>query len=143
MEADEIRAIVAKWQVRLDLRAWEIEVDFDRGVNDGGSIMEVSRARAYLEARIALAPNWPDWTAEAVTVPEDDGDNMPPKTIDRIVAHELVHLLLHDLGNAHELIPFGALPTTAAQMLDDAVGVRLERATEEIARALCRAYGEG
>lgn len=140
MTKQVIEACVRKWQDRLNLGNWDITVEFERSCPDEGTYLEVSRARDYLDAEIILASNWRSWTPAKVTPPDPECHDFC--SLDRSVAHELIHIFLHDVQNAKDLIPFGALPGQTRDILDSVTSGRVERATEELAKAFCMAYGE-
>lgn len=69
------------WQTRLGLSAWDVEVDWDKSATEG-SDASTWRSDDYDRATVAFADGWESWSREF---------------LNRIVAHELLHLLVRDV----------------------------------------------
>lgn len=139
MTKDEIRDCVAKWQERLWLQGWRIEIDFDSPPARDDATVEILRASDYLRAEIRLAPGWRDWSRDAFG--ETSEGHFRPETLDHTIAHEMTHLVLHDLSVAGRL-EFGELARDLDRIHDADIDHQLERATDQIAAILVRAFGE-
>lgn len=125
MSRREVERIFAAWQRRLRLDAWEVELGF--GEVEDGSHAEVSVNGDYERARIDLSPAWRTWTREHAN---------------RVAAHELVHLVAHDLDwcSGGELLGEHLRPDVHAAVR--AVhGHHLERVVERLACVLVREVG--
>ena len=103
-----------------------------------GSVAEIRRTKDYEEATIRLAKNWREWTRESCGA-VDNGDLAPAHSLDRAIAHELIHLVLADLERAGRC-EFGELAMAVERRHDSEIDHQLERTVERLARVLVAAY---
>ena len=88
MKRDGIVAIVKKWQPRLGLYDWLIEVKVEY---TSGRLARATFVNADHKATIRVDPNWERFRGEI----DDD--------LESIVVHELVHLFIADFAELMEL----------------------------------------
>jgi hypothetical protein len=142
MTKGQIEACARKWQERLNLQHWELTFDFETPPEDDSVAAAIRTSPDYHRSELRFASSWPDWTAELAGAAAASDEYLPDQSLDRTIAHELVHLLLHDVDELPKLIEDELAPA-AERLYCRAHDTALERAVEEIARAFCQAYGEG
>lgn len=130
-----IERAVRRWQRILGLDAWEIHLDTETRPSTDSAVMEVDRTRDYLVARIRLCDGWEKWTHERVGLNPGDDDVAPARSLDRMVAHELLHLQLHDLDVALGSMRRQVHPDAWA-LIEERFEHELERVVENVAKAL-------
>ena len=81
MTEERILELVAHWQAFLGLGNWEIEVDFAQEAGEE-AYARAWRSNSYDRATINLDRGWQEWE---------------PGFANRIIAHELLHLVARDL----------------------------------------------
>jgi hypothetical protein len=85
-----VEAKLTVWQQRLDLRHWDVRLDFDTEPDVERAVAEIACHEQYDRATIYLAPGWREWSA--------DGEIGELKvTLDYLLVHELTHALMRDL----------------------------------------------
>lgn len=120
MTARRLRELVARYQRRLGLLHWTIEVDLDTELQ-GTRNAEVRWAWSYDSAVVVLdAGEWPGWS---------------PDYAERIVAHELLHVLTRDLCVAASEAA-DCLPKAARKVVKDRWDHELEGVVERLAAVL-------
>jgi hypothetical protein len=112
---EDIAECVELWQQRLHLTEWEIQIDFDSHCEESAA-MDISKTWDYNIARLRLGPNWREWSQDNCTL--DDDDAIVHRSLDRLVVHELLHLLFREMDFA-----------TTQRMLED----HLHRDVEAVA----------
>lgn len=95
----EARRIVAVWQERLRLDAWEVEIDFSAPAEDDASAA-ILISDDYLRAVIYLGEGW---------------ERAPAAKFERTMVHELVHLLTFGMRSAQKSILYKGLLTRAVE----------------------------
>lgn len=137
----EIESVLDKWRERLWLQAWRISIDPDPvELENEGATMEIVRSPDYLRAEIRLGDGWRDWSRDAFG-PAGADQFRRRTTLDEAVCHELVHLVLHDLHRSGRL-EYGFLTRDVDRLHEDELNHHLERAVDQVAAILLRAYGE-
>ena len=80
--------MVRKWKRNLQLDHWLIEIDPDPPENPD-ALASVRPAESYDRATLRFAPEWPEW---------------PPAFAERVIVHELLHIVFRDLVEAEQSI---------------------------------------
>lgn len=80
MTKAQMERIVREWQRRLGLERWDLDVAWDPALE--GSDASTWRSDSYDRATLRFDPEWASWDVEFTN---------------RIVAHELLHLLTRDV----------------------------------------------
>lgn len=139
MTEREIIDCVRLWQRRLLLEGWEIEVNLEDPPESGDhALAECRRETDYLAAEIRFAVNWSEWTRDRCQLPAHSA-NATPRSLDRMVVHELLHLATHDLYNAGR-VEVGLLTRDVDRLHEAELDHQLERHVEHLARILVDAF---
>lgn len=77
--------IISTWADRLKMHAWELDVEWGEDPDDEDALASVSPSDLYDYARLRFRSDWPTHGVDA---------------LNRIVVHELLHVLFRDYGNA-------------------------------------------
>jgi hypothetical protein len=113
---DELKGIVRDWQRRLCLGGWELTVDLERPAK-GDSFAWVNWSHDYDTATIKFCRRWRDWDR---------------RMAERVVAHELVHLLLRDVEFVVSKMARPRLNDAEGSLFDVAFEHELERAVDRL-----------
>ena len=124
----EVTAAIAKWRPRLRLMDWSISIRWD-DADIGKSSMEGEIDSFYRRALVKVAPN-----------PLDP--DQPWKTVEKVVVHELVHILLEQPQDVLEesLNRTPNMGRREASELSASVRQANEYATEWVARVVWEAF---
>lgn len=141
MTEREILRCVRRWQRRLRLEHYDVDVLLDGPYTEGGVAAAISVAPDHPVAEIRLHEGWRDWTAEkAGPDSSPEVEVYRPPSLDLLVCHELLHVHSEDVFNAGRL-PAGLLGQTAERLHADRLHHDLERMVDSLARVLVAAYG--
>jgi hypothetical protein len=127
----ELNQILRRWQRRMGLERWQIELDLEKPTESFGENdwhwAELARSNNYEEATIRLHPEWRSWSAEKA---------------EHHLVHELVHVWTRDLEETLKLVDFH-VPHAVHTLIQEAFAQRLEAAVDLIARRLVVIADEG
>lgn len=98
-QKERIQRAFDKWIPRLGLSWWDIEVDY---YDDPGEIVEQFRSDDGHLVPALVDVLWMYATAK-VSVNLPAFDDMPPAKVERIIVHELCHILVNEMreGELH------------------------------------------
>ena len=119
MTRPQIKRIVARWQTRLQLGDWEIEIDWDTPC-DPDCHAQIAMNRDYKQARLRLDEPWRGWS---------------PAHAERVLVHELCHPALAELV-AVALGPVDRLGDEARELTKATLDRAEEHVVERFARSL-------
>lgn len=101
----KLKRIIAEWCDRLSLNHYIIEVAWDEEPDDEEALASVSVSDLYDHATLRFASGWWDY---------DD------RMVNRIVVHELVHIMFRDFGQAVRSVSYtGALSGDVVRLWHD------------------------
>lgn len=119
MTRRQIEKLVYRWQRKLKLDHWEIEIKWSEAPTPG-SYATTWRMNQYDRAEIYVSPEFTTWTADFA---------------ERTMVHELLHLVTRDLdrvlGDAE-----GFLPKTAFRWIDKRYEHEVEGVIDRLATVL-------
>lgn len=86
MTRDQLEAIVREWQRRLNIPHWRVIINWNKIEESDKALARVARdGDGYEGATLSFAPEWRTWSVQETN---------------EIIAHELTHMLMHDLEMA-------------------------------------------
>ena len=101
-QRQRLARIIAAWAGRLRLDAWDLEVLWDEEPEDPEALASVSPSDLYDQAQLRFRRDWMTHSNHE---------------LNRIVVHELMHVLFRDLGNAARSIHVTGCTTADARAL--------------------------
>lgn len=108
--------MVTKWKKNLRLDHWLIEI-VDEEPDNQDALASVMPAESYDRATIRFASSWPEW---------------PPAFAERVVVHELLHIVFRDLVEAEQSI-YDALSHDARVLYSRRLDHELEGVIDRLA----------
>jgi hypothetical protein len=115
------------WIDRLGLTAWAITLDWDTPA-DEGAWAQCWRSNDYDKATIYLCEGWAD---------------LGKAEVERLVVHELLHLVTRDLSRAHDFVLEAIEDNVPANNIAVAAWKRAEEGVvDRLSFALVAAFGE-
>ena len=107
---------ITKWKKNLRLDHWLIEV-VDEEPDNPDALASVMPAESYDRATLRFASSWPDW---------------PPSFAERVVVHDLLHIVFRDLVEAEQTI-YDALSHDARVLYSRRLDHELEGVIDRLA----------
>lgn len=120
MTDKQLLKLIEKWQKRLGLERWRINVDFDSPVSDSDN-MQISRSKTYDDATITLNPEWRTWGS---------------LKIEQLVIHELLHLVHRDIDYVMYELVDGQVSPASYEVIRKAYEFADEKAIDRMAHIL-------
>ena len=108
--------LVVKWKKHLRLDHWLIEI-VDEEPDNPDALASVMPAESYDRATIRFAASWTEW---------------PPSFAERVVVHELLHIVFRDLVEAEQSI-YDALSHDARVLYSRRLDHELEGVIDRLA----------
>lgn len=130
MTERQIEKLVARWQPRLGLNEWKIEVVFEE-FDDPETAAEAENLSVYQVGRIRFNPQ----------ILKEDSDwigQCSPEENEVTVVHELLHLVVHPMKRSQEQMPIKGenIQSLCDQMFEDAE----ETVVDKLARTLVKEW---
>ena len=119
MTREGMERLIAAWVPRMGLGHWEITVKWDEPC-DSENDAEFSREDWYDIATVRLSPDWAGWTAAYA---------------ERVVVHELRHLVTRDLDGSVAMA-YEGLPETSRRLAERHYQRAIEGVVERMAATL-------
>lgn len=121
MTHDRLEQILASLQDHMLLRDWKPWLDRETAADDGNTA-QVHRRRAYKDALVRVAPEYPKW---------DEW------TAHYLMAHELMHLHMRDLKIfVDDVMDSATISRDARALVDDQLSAHEEAVVDQLARVI-------
>lgn len=118
---DELARVLAVWQQRLRLDHWRIEISWTETIADDEANAEIRMEEDYDSAKIVLAGGFAAWSAEWAN---------------KVVVHELLHLVFRDLEEHVKAAKTFSVSPTAFDLFIDRYNHECEGVVDRLAHQL-------
>lgn len=136
MTEKRLQELFTKWQARLGLGLWDIEMRVEPCQEDH-SYMEIKRSVSYNNAVISVAP----WVLTGAMPEGVVNLTLTDERIETKVVHELLHCSLARMRAIVQERLDGLLHRDVLAVIDETYGDAEENAIENLAQALVRSWG--
>lgn len=134
---NDIHQIIGKWQKRLGLLNWEIDIKIDDGTMDhADSYCEIHRHDTAHKAYIYIRK----WLISLEDIPGWVLDDINDVFIERIVVHEICHILFRDLNALAKEYLSMSLNSSAYDVAEHALQLSEEKTVDDLAKALVTSW---
>jgi hypothetical protein len=123
----QLRRIIKAWKKRLELEHYTLELEWEEEPEDPDALASIYVSENYDYATLRFRSDWV----------EHDID-----TLNRIVVHELMHIIVHEYGqSARSIFVTGSLSTDIRMMWNDRMHDAEERLVDRVASRLVELGG--